>query len=350
VSEPPGPARSLADHMRQHAGDSQHLYGHLMRAMADDLEHGGPVQDICAGLEEAPAGWVVQLRLLAGLFRIVLTGRAPELEPYYPCLGGTADPGSAWPSVRKVLGVHIEELHDALDIAPQTNEVGRANALVLGIFAAVHRTGRSRVRLLEPGASAGLNLLVDQFRFINESWAFGPPESLVRLVGGVHGDVHPVSFDIIERRGCDLSPVDISTEEGRLRLRSFVWPFHVERHQRLAGALKLAQQVAPKVDRGSAGGWLERHLGDVPPDDVVTVVWQSVTRQYWPPEEVVRVNGLAQKAAEHSALAHVSMEYPNDGSATAVLTIACSGADGRFEYQRVGTVGDHGFPVDLDGS
>jgi hypothetical protein len=336
--------------MRRHAGDSQHLYGHLMRSMADDWESGGPVQEICRGWEDAPPGWVIQLRLLAGLFRVVLTGRAPALEPFYPCLGGTADPASAWPVVREVFAAHVEELHEALTIAPQTNEVGRANALVVGIFAAVERTKLSRIRLLEPGSSAGLNLLVDRFRFVNPGWMYGPPASPVVLVGGVVGDVRPVAFDIVERRGCDVSPVDVSTAEGRLRLRSFVWPFHVERHERLTGALRLARQMTPRVDQASAAEWLAGRLADDIPDDVVTVVWQSITRQYWPPEEVDQVEALVRKAAEHSSIAHVSMEYPNGNAPAAELTIACSaaGGDDPFGYQRVAQVGDHGFPVTLD--
>ena len=80
--------QTLADRFRAHAGDAQHLYGYAMRAMADDWEAGGPVRQVCAGYEDAPTGSAIQLRLLAGVFRLVLTGAAPQLVPYYPCLGG----------------------------------------------------------------------------------------------------------------------------------------------------------------------------------------------------------------------------------------------------------------------
>src|SRR3954447_9687252 len=91
---------TVAERMRAHAGDRDHLYAHLMRAMADDWEARGSVRDICQGWEDAPVGAVIQLRLLAGLFRIVLTDRARQLVPYYPCLGGTAPPDQAWPVVK----------------------------------------------------------------------------------------------------------------------------------------------------------------------------------------------------------------------------------------------------------
>jgi len=341
---------TLADRMRRHAGDSPHLYGHLIRAMADDWEAAGPVRAVCAGWEDAPAGWVVQLRLLAGVFRLVLNGQAPELERFYPCLGGDADPADAWPAVRDVLEAHTDELRDALRIAPQTNEVGRANALVVGLFLVAERTGCSRIRLLEPGASAGLNLLVDKFRFVNHDWDFGPAGASVTLTGGVLGAVRPVPFEIVERRGCDLSPVDVTNEEGRTRLRSFVWPFHVERHRRLAGALELAQVSPPVVERASAACWLLDRLSERTTQDVVTVVWQSVTRQYWSTEEVQRVEEVIETAARGTTMAHVSMEYPDLGRTDqAELTIAWSHpGSGSLARQRVGEVADHGFPVVLE--
>lgn len=108
---------------------------------------------------------MVQLRLLAGVFRIVLRRQAPELALYYESLGGTAGPEGVWPVMRAVMGSHVAELKDALTVAPQTNEVGRSVALLVGLFEVVRRSGLTKIRLLEPGVSAGLNLLVDRFRF-----------------------------------------------------------------------------------------------------------------------------------------------------------------------------------------
>ena len=86
-----------------------------MRGMADDWEAGGPVRRICAGWEDAPHGSAIQLRLLAGLFRIVLTGRAPELVPYYPCLGGDEPPERRVAGGARGAAANEAELHEALD-------------------------------------------------------------------------------------------------------------------------------------------------------------------------------------------------------------------------------------------
>ncbi|HEY7042307.1 MAG TPA: DUF2332 domain-containing protein [Nocardioidaceae bacterium] len=338
---------TLAERMRAHAADSTHLYGELMRALADDWDAGGPVRSICRGWEESPQGTVLQLRLLAGLFRIVLTGRAPQLVPYYPCLGGTAPPSQAWPQVREVLVDNVDELHDALAIAPQTNEVGRSGALLLGLFESVRRSGRRRVRLLEVGASAGLNLLVDRFRFEQAAWSFGPADSPLVFRDMFIGDVEPEEFEIVERRGCDLHPVDITTDEGRLRLRSFVWPFQPERHERLMSALEVAAQCPVEVDPFPAGEWLEDQLARGTDGDVLTVVWHSVTRMYWPPEETRRVDATVAAAARRGPVAHVAMEHAPDVMSGADLTLSGIGSDGRpsFVEQTLATVADHGIPV-----
>lgn len=335
---------TLADRMRAHAGDTGHLYGELMRAMADDWEAGGPVRRICAGWEDAPQGAVVQLRLLAGLFRIVLTDRAPELVPFYPCLGGTASPDTAWPVVRGVLEAHVDELNEALQTAPQTNEVGRSTALLVGLFEAVRRSGRRRIRLLEPGASAGLNLLVDKFRFVERTWQFGPADSALVLREGVVGDTQPQQFVIVHRRGCDLAPVDPSTPDGQLRLRSFIWPFHIERHQRLTAALSIATGHRVVVDEAPAGEWLEGELARPTDGETLTVVWQSITRQYWPPQETERVRTAIQVARHEHLVAHIAMEFPADDAPGAILTL--SGLPDGEPAQLAG-VGDHGRPVTL---
>ena len=91
---------TLADRFRNHFGHTDHLYGALLAGMADDWEVDGVTREIFAGWEDAPARQFPQLRMLAGLFRIVLRGDAPQLEGFYPSLGGDLDHHDAWAVVR----------------------------------------------------------------------------------------------------------------------------------------------------------------------------------------------------------------------------------------------------------
>lgn len=341
-------ARPLAEQFRGHFNGEQHLYWHLTRALADDLEAGGVTAQICAGREDAAPGDVIQLRLLAGLFREVLRGDADELLPFYPCLGGTADPAGAWAVARPVLDRSAGRLKESLDIAPQTNEVGRSAALLAGLAEAVRRTGVPRVRLLEPGASAGLNLLVDRFRFEGDGWGWGDPRSPVTIDGVGAQGFSPAEFRIVSRRGCDLHPIDASSPEGALRLRSFVWPFQVERHVRLEGALELARQHLVTVDRAGGADWVRHQLASPVAEDVLTIVWQSVTRQYWPAEEVAELARVVEEGRGRVPVAWVTMESPDGSSGFDRVTDHSSGRPViEVDGEVIASCDYHGPPVTL---
>lgn len=292
---------------------------------------------------------MVQLRLLAGLHRIVLRGEAPQLAEYYPTAGGCRPPEDVWPAAQPVLVAHATELAQSLAAAPQTNEPGRSAALLVGVLHAVRRTGLTRVRLLEVGASAGLNLLLDRFRFTGRGWSSGPAESPLVLHDAVLGPVAAAlpEWSVRERRGCDLQPVDLSDAAGRLRLQSFVWPDHVARFERLRAALQVATAVPVQVDRAPAAAWLRDQLARPFEPEVLTVVWQSMTRMYWPPDEVSAVGDALGDAAERIPLAHVAMEY-GQGDSGAELRAEVSDAAGRTTTELLARVADHGIPVRLE--
>jgi hypothetical protein len=180
---------TLADRFRAHAGDTEHLYGYAMRGMADDWEAGGPTRLVCRGYEAAPHGAVIQLRLLAGVFRLVLTGRTPELGPYYPCLGGTDPASQAWPVMREVIAAHIAEMHEALTVAPQTNEVGRAAALLAGLSCRTHRLAEVSMEFGLTGPRHAKPEI--RTRLWNPDAAHSPRH---RLLGTVHEHGIPVTL------------------------------------------------------------------------------------------------------------------------------------------------------------
>ena len=346
-------AALLSDRFRQHAAVcTSPLYAALMTAMADDWDAGGPTRAVCAGWQDAQPGSVVQLRLLAGLHRIVLRGDAPDLAAYYRNLGGTLAPAGVWPQARDVIAGHVDELRDGLGLAPQTNEVGRAAALAVGLADAVWRSGVERVRLLEVGASAGLNLLVDRYAVrLDDGRVLGDGGSAL-LLDGAHGPIEPALLEVVERRGCDLSPIDAGSPDGALLLSSYVWPDHPHRFERLQSALAIARTDPPRVEAASAGEWLEQALAedaaDAGDDPVLTVVWQSITRMYWPAEELARVQAALDAAARRlPRLAHVAMEYgPADVGARLTVDVWRDGApDGARTL--LGGVHDHGLPVAL---
>src|SRR5438874_1867885 len=98
---------------------------------------------------------------------------------------------------------------------------------------------RLRPRLLEMGTSGGLNLRCDRYRYEWPGGTWGNPLSPVRLES-VFIDGAPFLtpvIRIIDRAGCDPSPVDITSDSGRLTLLSYTWADQVDRIRRLAAAI-----------------------------------------------------------------------------------------------------------------
>ncbi|WP_404349742.1 DUF2332 domain-containing protein [Phycicoccus jejuensis] len=343
-----GAGQTLADRFREHFGHRDHLYGVLLAEMADDWEDEGVTREIFEGWEHSEARQFVQLRLLAGLFRIVLRGDAPQLVPFYPVLGGDADPEEAWAAVRPVLAAHVVELRDSLDDAPQTNEPGRAVALLVGISEAVRRTGLRNVRLLELGASAGMGLQVDRYRFEGDGWSAGPEDAPLVIDACGAAGFDPQPFEVVERRGCDLAPVDVSTEEGEAYMRSFVWPWMLDRHLRFDGALEAMRRHPVTVDAAPAGAWLAEQLAAAPAEGVLTVVWHSVTRVYWAVEEARAVESAMVDARGRMPLAHVSMETPWAVWESAVARPLPRMPRIELDGVLLGTCDHHGPPVQLE--
>jgi hypothetical protein len=317
--------------------------------MAEDWEAGGPIRMVCGGNEDAPRGAAIHLRLLAGVFRLVLTGRAPELARFYPCLGGIAPASQAWPVMRNVIGAQVEEMRAALAVPPQTNEVGRSVALLAGLFDLVAASGVRRIRLLELGASAGLNLLLDFYAFHGKSWHFGSIESKVQFVGPIEGPVQPQRFMITDRAGCDLHPVDAVTPEGRLLLTSFVWPFELHRHERLSSALEVAAVHQVHIDKAAASSWLPHAL--MADRDELPVVWHSVTQMYWPIEEVMAVESILTDYGAQRRLGDVSLEFDLDDPRSLKPELRTRlwmpGCGTQVRERLIGTAHDHGIPVTL---
>lgn len=289
-------AAALRLHAQGCASLGSRFYAGLLERMADDAEAGGPVADLLGPYAAEPFEAVYPVRLLGGVHRMVLAGGAPRLASHYPSTGGDGDAGAAWPGVRQLLASRPAPVLDALTRPPQTNEVGRSASLVGGMLVVGSESGLP-LRLLEIGASAGLNLRVDRYRYEQDGAGWGDPASPVRFVDRWEEGRPPfeAAASIVERRGCDLEPVDVASEDAELALLSYVWPDHEERFQLLRAALDLARHVPVAVDRADAGEWLSAHLRE-PRPGAATVVFHSVVWQYLSPDGRERVRATLEAA------------------------------------------------------
>jgi hypothetical protein len=274
------------------------LYGHLLAAAADDVDRGGPVWELLAPHGADPGGSALALRLMGATHRLALSGVAPDLAAHYPSTGGDGDLGAAWDAWLALVRDRPAEVAPHLARAVQTNEVGRVGAL-LGGFLAVARSTGMPLRVLEVGSSAGLNLRWDQFRIRCGPVTWGPAGSPVDLGDPFDGAVAPLlspaSVTVAERRGCDVNPLDPTSDDGRLTLLSFVWPDQTRRFANLAAACDLARSVPATVDHASGDSWLAEQLSQARPG-LATVVFHSVMLQYMTPPVRNRFLATIQEA------------------------------------------------------
>jgi hypothetical protein len=341
----------LADAFRQQgqacAALGSPMYAGLLDRLAGDVEAGGATASVLRGHEDDPGPSALALRLLGSVHRLVLERRAGTLAAYYPSVGGTWDPELGTAAFLALLESQPDEVREWLDRPPQTNEVGRSAALMGGLLH-LAAPWRLPVRLLEIGSSGGLNLLADRFGYYDESGAVsGDPGSPVRL-DAWRGPTLPPWPDlrVVERTGCDLLPVDVSTTEGRLALTAYVWPDQRHRHERLRGALALAQQTPPVVRRQGAGDFVDE-IGLR--DATSTVLWHSVMWQYLPAEEQQRVSArveeLGAQATDEARFAYLFLEPTRrtEGGRHEFLVVLTTWPGG--ERRILGRAAPHGLPV-----
>ena len=323
------------------------FYAVLLARAAEDVRAGGPTWEVLEGHESDPVESMLQLRLMGAVHRLVLEGAAPALERHYPSRGGDGDAAAAWPLFRAAVSEHRERLRELVQRPVQTNEVGRSAALIGGLLLVAGRTGLP-LRLLEVGSSAGLNLRLDRFRYESRIGSFGDEDSPVRLREAFADGAPPLDVElrVTGRAGCDPDPIDPSTREGALTLRSYVWPDQLERLRLLQGALQVAREVPARVDRASASGWLAGELA-ASGARTATVVFHSVVMQYVGEEERERVDEVLEeagsRASEEAPLARLAME-PGGEDAHVRLT-EWPGGTSRL----IARAGYHGPPVRWSG-
>jgi hypothetical protein len=314
------------------------FYAALLDRLAEAAAAGGAVVDLLA---RAPltVEAAEPLRLLGGFHRAVLDGDVPALAAHWP-----GDVDAAWKVLEPLLADPPSTVLDALRRDPQTNEVGRAAGLVAGLAMASRRTGKP-LRLFEIGSSAGLILRLDRYWYEADGARWGDPSSVVRFEGDTYDRPPPLAAmaDVVERRGCDLHPIDATTVDGQRRLLSYVWPDQDARLARLRAALSIAAGEPVTIDRASADDWVDERVQPEP--GTTTVLLHSIMWQYLPTDVQTRVTETltARGAATTSdaPLAWVRLEpAPKIVFADVRLTLWPGGVE-----EVVATSGFHGPPV-----
>jgi hypothetical protein len=256
----------------------------------------------------------VPLRVAGALHALVLDGRDPALAALYPPQRTAFDPVAGPPAVRAAIARFPAHVADYLIRPPQTNEIGRSAAL-LGAFATVAARTGLPLALCEIGASAGLNLLWDRYRYELGDLRWGTAESPVQIRADWSGNppTLPARIPVAARCGCDLAPIDLRAPGAALRLTSYVWPEQADRLARLRAAIALATAHGTTPERVDAADFVAREFA-APRPGVASVLYHSIVWQYLgePTRAAIRdtLRRAGERATPDAPIARIAFEIP----------------------------------------
>ncbi len=297
------------------------------------LQQDQEAHDTLAALSADPLAAAVALRWLAGLHHLALLG----LQPWAALWPSAAAHATAHVTAHVTAHASASTAADADDTAldgairlawqqqrqhmvralaqpPQTNEVQRSAALLPALLHVAAHTGLP-LSLLEIGASAGLNLWLDRYRYqldthngnTGRPWAWGDTTSALCLRPEWLGAAPPqAQLQIGHRAGCDALPLDLQAPGEDLRLASFIWPDQPDRLQRLRAAITVARasMVASgvRVQALGAADFLRQQLARRLPGHC-TVLMHSVVWQYIAADEQADIHAQMDEAATSATAA-----------------------------------------------
>ncbi len=237
------------------------------------------------------------LRFTGGLHSLYLSGKAPDLGTVYR--QELTDQAAIDALVARLVAAHDAELAGWFNGPPQTNEAGRSASVMVQLLWLSQRLG-PRFELLELGASAGINTMMDRFHFDLGGVELGDPASPMRIRPEWRGAAPPAApVEITAIRGCDLAPIELIDPAAALRLKSYVWGEVTHRLERIDAAVALASQGAPLVEAADAGEWVLRQLARPQDAGVTRVLFHTIVWQYFPPATRERIRtAMEQVGAE----------------------------------------------------
>ena len=284
---------------------------HALRGLLPQDAGGGPVMVRVRNWEGPALADALPLRVAGGLHAACLSGRAPYLTAVYEQGVDPARP------VKRALEEHHTFLLPWLDGPPQTNEAGRSWAFIAAMAWLAKAGLPPRLKLFELGSSAGINLMLDRYRFELGDFDYGPADSPMRIAPEWRGEaLDGAPFAIASTEGCDVAPVDLTDSEQALRLAAYIWPEFEQRFARIKAAVAMARQKPPKVVRMTAAEFVDEVLARPAKEGTTRIVMHSVVWQYLSSEEQRRITSAIEtagaKASGAAPLAWVQLEANRD--------------------------------------
>ena len=212
----------------------------------------------------------------------------------------------------------------------QTNEVGRCAYLLPGFLTIAAENPDKPLALLDVGASAGLNLNWDQYRYrYSTGDEYGPADSKVVIECEARNELPDLPTTLPEvnfRVGIDLSPVDLGDDEEYRWMQALLWPEHLDRASLLYAARDVWLRLPPTVLAGDALDMLPETLKNAPQESALCVFHCHALNQF-PAGARKRFDGILRATSMERVVYHIPSEGERvslrrivSGTATTLLT------------------------------
>jgi hypothetical protein len=220
-----------------------------------------------------------------------------------------------------------------LDGPPQTNEPARSANFMAAMLVLADRFGLP-FDLLEIGSSAGLNLLIDQYRYDLGGVTAGPDTSPVFIKPDWRGDAPPaadIRIDCV--RGVDIAPIDVTDPAAAERLMAYIWVDAPERSARVEAAIKMIGAQPVDLVQRDAADWVEARLAEPQAAGTCRVLMHSVVWPYLDSDRRARIIAAldlaAARATADTPLAWLRMEWDDGHTPHRIRVKTWPGGDDR---------------------
>ncbi|MCA9245355.1 MAG: DUF2332 domain-containing protein [Phycisphaerales bacterium] len=304
-------ARKSLAHFGQICEGESPLYAMLAARAAESAE----AVELAAG---ASSGQPASNMLFGSVHFLLLSGVQGDLVRYYPSLGGSTEGAAAddiWAAFEAFFRAHSEEIRGLIGARRvQTNEVNRCGVMLPAFCEACAAFGDAPLQLIEVGASAGLALGLDRYRYEYDDGLIVGGASPVVVRTALHGPYKPPRRAlprIADRIGVDIAPGNVLDDDGMRWQEALIWPDQMDRIERHRAAVAVMRETPPTIIAGD-GLEIAPRLALEAPESVIPCVFHSHAiyqmKDAWLQEFTERLAAVGAKRD----LARVSLEWLRD--------------------------------------
>lgn len=213
----------------------------------------------------------------------------------------------------------------------QTNEPHRC-ASIVPIMAQFEEP----LALVEVGASAGLCLIPDQYRYDYGQGVVGTSGPLFKCASEGPVPIPERLPNITWRRGLDTHPLSLESADSVRWLECLIWPEHTDRRERFAEAVAVAKQQPIEIQEGDLRSDIESLLADVPGDSRIVVFHTTVLTYLSRRSEIhdfaksMRSNGVTWISNEAPEVLGISPKKPASFKKKGPLILSLDGEPVAF--------------------